>query len=120
VVERRQSSLHAAVRSRQGKAAWELRQKLRSSGRFTCTILIRAPRQRPIRERIFSILSVLRETDGACGKNHKVRLYAAVADSAAHLGDKELANAILRQVKEFGVSMPNGSLTGANLCCSDD
>jgi len=118
------SAMDAAVRSREGEAAWELLQEMRSSGlppdKFSCSILIRALVQCPTRERIFSGLKVLRETDGECDKNLKVRLYPTVADAAAHLGDNELVKVVLRQAKEFDVSMPDWSSTGAKPRCLDE
>jgi len=117
------TAMDAAVRSRKGEAAWELLQEMRNSGlspdKFSCSILIRALVQCPTRKRIFNGLKVLRETDGECDKNLKVRLYPTVADAAAHLGDNELVKAVLRQMKELDISIPDWPATGAKLHCFD-
>jgi len=117
------TAMDAAVRSRKGEAAWELLQEMRNSGlspdKFSCSILMRALVQCPTRDRIFIGLKVLRETDGECDKNLKVRLYPTVADAAAHLGDNELVKAVLRQMKELDISIPDWPATGAKLHCFD-
>lgn len=117
------TAMDAAVRSRKGEAAWELLQEMRNSGlspdKFSCSILMRALVQCPTRDRIFNGLKVLRETDGECDKNLKVRLYPTVADAAAHLGDNELVEAVLRQMKELDISIPDWPATGAKLHCFD-
>jgi len=118
------TAMDAAVRSRKGEAAWELLQEMRNSGlspdKFSCSILMRALVQCPTRERIFNGLKVLRETDGECDMNLKVRLYPTVADAAAHLGDNDLVKIVLRQVKEFDISIPDWPSTCAKLHCLDE